>query len=131
MERLTPDYGFERDLDNELVDEVIANENIEAEFERLRPLYLAWIEDYCNVTFDAARLPGSVEMALDELVKTDPKRYNIASEKISDMAITYANGGGAGAGVAGAIPAYIAAWLEPYRRVHLLDKKKRPYDDGR
>lgn len=140
MDRLTPDFEWERDIEEKLDDvnskitmeaEEIAYENIEDEFERLRPLYLNWIEDYCNVTFDEARLPGSVGLALDELVKTDPKKFAVTSEKLSDMAVTYGEGGTSGFGANGAIPHYIRAWLEPYRRVHLLDKKKRPYNDGR
>ncbi|ACV28870.1 Uncharacterised protein [Anaerococcus prevotii] len=127
---LTPDYKWERDLDNELVNEESANNNIEAEFERLRPLYKEWIEDYCNVTFEDNKLPGPVALALDELVKNDPKQYNIQSEKLSDMSVTYGTASGGSAG-AGAIPAYIMAWLEPYRRMNNLEKDRRPYDDGR
>lgn len=130
MENLTPDYRWERDLDNEITDLEEAEKNIQDEFEKLRPLYLNWIEDYCNVTFDESTLPGSVGLALDELVKTDPKSYNVTSEKLSDMSITYGSGSGAG-GAGNAVPAYILAWLEPYRRAHLLDKRKRPYNDGR
>lgn len=128
MESLTPDYKWERDLDNEIMNLEEAEKNIEEEFARLRPLYKNWIEDYCNVTFDDASMPGSVSLALDELVKTDPKQYSVTSEKLSDMSITYGSTSGE---AGGAIPAYILAWLEPYRRIHLLDKKKRPYDDGR
>ena len=130
MDSLTPDYRWERDLDNEITNLEKAEENIKDEFERLRPLYLNWIEDYCNVTFDGATLPGSVELALDELVKTDPKSYNVTSEKLSDMSITYGSSASAG-GAGNAVPSYILAWLEPYRRAHLLDKGKRPYNDGR
>lgn len=128
MDSLTPDYKWERDLDNEIMNLEEAEKNIEEEFKRLRPLYKNWIEDYCNVTFDDASMPGSVSLALDELVKTDPKQYSVTSEKLSDMSITYGSGSGE---AGGAIPGYILAWLEPYRRIHLLDKKKRPYDDGR
>jgi len=128
MDSLTPDYKWERDLDNEIMNLEEAEKNIEEEFARLRPLYKNWIEDYCNVTFDDASIPGSVSLALDELVKTDPKQYSVTSEKLSDMSITYGSDSGE---AGGAIPGYILAWLEPYRRVHLLDKKKRPYDDGR
>lgn len=127
MDKLTPDMRFERDLDNELVDEALANKNIEEEFARLRPLYKEWIEDYCNVTFEDGKIPASVNMALDELVKTDPKNFNISSEKLSDMSITY-GGGSSGGGAGGGIPSYILAWLEPYRRPFLVsDKRKKPY----
>ena len=128
MDSLTPDYKWERDLDNEIMNLEEAEKNIEEEFKRLRPLYKSWIEDYCNVTFDDANMPGSVSLALEELVKTDPKQYSVTSEKLSDISITY---GSASGEAGGAIPGYILAWLEPYRRIHLLDKKKRPYDDGR
>lgn len=132
MENITPDKRFERDLDNKLVDEAIASENIKKEFERLRPLYKEWIEDYCNVTFDDNKMPSAVGLALDELVETDPKSFNIQSEKLSDMSITYGNGGSGSGGGGGAIPNYILGLLEPYRRSHLLsDKRKRPYDNGR
>lgn len=127
MDKLTPDMRFERDLDNELVDEALASENIEEEFARLRPLYKEWVEDYCNVTFEDGKIPASVNMALDELVKTDPKSFNISSEKLSDMSITYI-GGSSGGGNGGGIPLYILAWLEPYRRPFLVsDKRKKSY----
>lgn len=127
MDSLTPDMRFERDLDNELVDEAIANENIEEEFAKLRPLYKEWVEDYCNVTFEDGKVPAAISLALDELVKTDPKSYNISSEKLSDMSITY-GGGTSGGGNDGGIPKYILAWLEPYRRPFLVsDKRKKPY----
>lgn len=131
MDSLTPDYRWERDLDNEITDLEKAEKNIKDEFERLRPLYMNWIEDYCNVTFNEASLPGPVSLALEELVKTDPKSYNVTTEKLSDMSITYGSGTSSAGGASGAMPAYILAWLEPYRRAHLLDKKKRPYYDGR
>lgn len=127
MDKLTPDLRYERDLDNEMVDEALASENIKDEFERLKPIYKEWIEDYCNVTFEDGKIPAIVSMALDELVKTDPKRYNMQSEKLSDMSITYASGGAGGNSPLG-VPNYILAWLEPYRRINLVsDKKKKPY----
>lgn len=93
----------------------------------LKDLYLKNIEDYCNVTFDSEDMPAGVALALDELIRTDPARYNIASEKLADLQISY-NGNG----VTGGLPAYIRFWIEPYRRVHLVgDKRKRPYNDGR
>lgn len=126
MVDLTPDYEWERDLENDMTDTNLAEENIQDEFDRLRILYLEWVEDYCNVLFDKDRLPGSVELALDELVKTDPMKYNIQSQKLSDMSITYGTGTNGGS-----MPRHILAWLEPYRRMHTLDKKKRAYNDGR
>ncbi len=126
MDKLTPDMRFERDLDNELVDEALASVNIEEEFARLRPLYKEWVEDYCNMTFDD-KVPAAISLALDELVKTDPKSFNISSEKLSDMSITY-GGGSNGGSNDGGIPKYILAWLEPYRRPFLVsDKRKKPY----
>lgn len=112
---------------NNSVAEAIKEE--EAKKELLRKLYLEQVEDYCNVYFED-KIPAGVELALNELVKTDPSRFNVASEKLSDMSITYATGGTQGTG-AGSIPAYILAWLEPYRRLFLLSKKgKKKYNGG-
>ena len=111
------------------VEKVIQDEEVkeEEEREKLRPLYKEWVEDYCNMTFDDYQIPAAVSLALDELVKTDPKSYNISSEKLSDMSITY-GGGASGGGNDGGIPKYILAWLEPYRRPFLVsDKRKKPY----
>lgn len=111
------------------VEKAITDEEVkeEEEREKLRPLYKEWIEDYCNVTFEDGKIPASVNMALDELVKTDPKSFNISSEKLSDMSITY-GGGSSGGGNGGGIPSYILTWLEPYRRPFLVsDKRKKPY----
>ena len=111
------------------VEKVIQDEEVKEEDERekLRPLYKEWVEDYCNMTFDDYQVPAAVSLALDELVKTDPKSYNISSEKLSDMSITY-GGGSSGGGNDGGIPKYILAWLEPYRRPFLVsDKRKKPY----
>lgn len=111
------------------VEKAIEDEEIkeEEEREKLRPLYKEWVEDYCNMTFDDYQVPAAVSLALDELVKTDPKSYNISSEKLSDMSITY-GGGSSGGGAGGGIPSYILAWLEPYRRPFLVsDKRKKPY----
>lgn len=91
--------------------------------DKLRELYLAQIEDYCNVIFD--EVPPGVELALGELIEYDPMRYSITSEKLSDMSLTYSDNGGA-------IPEYIRAWLAPYRRIHLVgNKKKRLYSGSR
>ena len=91
----------------------------------LKEVYLRQIEDYCNVVFNTEDIPSGVLLALNELVKTDPARYNITSEKLSDMSITYNNS-------ANGIPAYIRVWIEPYRRPHLVgNKRKRLYNNGR
>lgn len=111
------------------VDKAIQDEEVKKkeEREKLRPLYKEWVEDYCNMTFDDYQVPAAVSLALDELVKTDPKSYNISSEKLSDMSITY-GGGSTGGGSGSGIPSYILAWLEPYRRPFLVsDKRKKPY----
>ncbi|CAG7592121.1 hypothetical protein PEPTYR26121_01499 [Peptoniphilus tyrrelliae] len=85
----------------------------------IRKLYLEQVEDYCNVIFD--EIPAGVELALDELVEFDPMQYSLTSEKLSDMSMTYSDN-------CGDIPKYIRAWLEPYRRIHLVgDKRKRFY----
>lgn len=111
------------------VEKAIQDEEVkeEEEREKLRPLYKEWVEDYCNMTFDDGKVPAIIDMVLDELVKTDPKSFNISSEKLSDMSITY-GGGSSGGGNGGGIPGYILAWLEPYRRPFLVsDKRKKPY----
>lgn len=97
----------------------------EEEQELLRSLYLEQIEDFCNVTFDEEDLPGGVRLALKELVKTNPMRYLLQSEKLADMSKTYGQ-------ATGSIPAYIEAWLAPYRRIFLAgDKEKRPYSGSK
>lgn len=99
------------------------------ETERLKKLYLAQIEDYCNISFDAP-YPSGIALALENLVKLDPLKFNVTSEKIADMSITYASGG-AGGGASG-IPDFILAWINPYRRPFIMSsKKKKMYDDGR
>ena len=111
------------------VEKAIQDEEVkeEEEREKLRPLYKEWVEDYCNMTFGDDKVPAAISLALDELVETDPKSYNISSEKLSDMSITY-GGGASGGGNDGGIPKYILAWLEPYRRPFLVsDKRKKPY----
>lgn len=91
----------------------------------IRALYLEWIEDYCNVLFDHDALPTGVEMALKQLVDTDPREYRIASEKISDLSISYGSSDGN-------IPPFILNLLYPYIRPHLVgNKQKRPYIGGR
>lgn len=92
----------------------------EEEKARLRDLYLGQIEDYCNLSFKED-LPAGVALALEELVKTDPGKFNIAAEKLSDMAVTYQVAGDG-------LPDYIRHWLNPYRRAYILsNKKKREY----
>ena len=111
------------------VEKAIQDEEVkeEEEREKLRPLYKEWVEDYCNMTFEDDKVPAAISLALDELVKTDPKSFNISSEKLSDMSITY-GGGASGGGNDGGIPKYILTWLEPYRRPFLVsDKRKKPY----
>ena len=91
--------------------------------DKLRELYLKQIEDYCNVIFD--ELPPGAELALEELIKVDPMRYNVTSKKLSDMSMTYADNNGD-------IPKYIKTWLSPYRRIFLTgNKEKRPYSGSR
>lgn len=92
--------------------------------EQLKALYLDWIEDYCNLIF-LEPYPAGIKLALDKLVEIDPLDYNIASEKLSDMSLSYG-------GVDGDIPKYILHWLSPYRRPHLAgDKSRKIYKDGR
>lgn len=94
---------------------------------KLKEAYLKLIEDYCNVIFEKP-YPQVINMALDELIKTDPMSYRIQSEKLSDMSITY----NAPVDKQGAFPDYVAAWLMPYRRPYLVsDKRKKVYNDGR
>ena len=93
--------------------------------DELQKLYMEQIEDYCNVKFDPCKLPAGIQLSLDNLVEIDPMSFNIASEKLSDLAVTYNNS-------TGDIPAFIRNWLNPYRRLHTVgDKTKREYDDGR
>lgn len=75
----------------------------------IKQAYLEWIEDYTNNKFDKDNLPGGVKLALDNLVKIDPLRLNILSEKIADLSQTYANDGN--------IPQFIYNWIKPYKRV--------------
>lgn len=89
---------------------------------RLYKLYLAYIEDYCNVTFKD--IPGGVEIALDMLVEVDPSKFNIASESLADMSVSYK--------ASDDLPVACKALLAPYVRPHLVgDKKKREYEGGR
>lgn len=88
---------------------------------KLRELYLRQVEDYCNVIFD--EVPPGVKLALEELIKYDPMRYSVTSEKLSDMSLTYSDNGGD-------IPAYIRAWLSPYRRIHLVGNKRKRFYSG-
>lgn len=100
------------------------------EKDRLSGLYLAQIEDYCNIRFKEP-YPSGIALALENLVELDPLKFNIASEKLADMSITYANGNTTGGGSSG-LPEFILAWINPYRRPFLMsDKKKKYYDDGR
>lgn len=117
------------------VDEVMSKARAEAEAEeekkkeRLKELYLKQIEDYCNILFKYP-YPSGIALALDNLVEMDPLKFNVASEKLADMSITYTNGSGAGGG--SGLPDYILAWINPYRRPFIMsDKKKKYYDDGR
>src|SRR5574344_1832266 len=73
------------------VEKVIQDEEVkeEEEREKLRPLYKEWVEDYCNMTFDDYEVPAAISLALDELVKADPKSFNIASEKLDNLTISY------------------------------------------
>lgn len=111
------------------VEKAIQDEEVkeEEEKDRLRLIYKEWVEDYCNVKFAEKDLPAGISLALDELVKVDPMSFNISSESLSDMSITYGNGASGGKN-GGGIPLYILAWLEPYRRPFLVsDKRKKPY----
>lgn len=110
------------DMDQKQIKDLLAQAREEKEEDktRLRALYLEQIEDYCNLSFEKD-LPAGVALALDELVKTDPSRFNLTSEKLSDMAVTYS-------GTSDGLPDYIQAWLNPYRRIYLAgNKRKRPY----
>ena len=107
------------------MDKLLEQERAKKEDEktRLRALYLEQIEDYCNLSFKED-LPAGVALALEELVKTDPGKFNIAAEKLSDMAVTYQVAGDG-------LPDYIRHWLNPYRRAYILsNKKKREYRGG-
>lgn len=100
------------------------------EKDRLSGLYLEQIEDYCNIRFKEP-YPSGIALALENLVELDPLKFTIASEKLADMSITYANGNTTGGGSSG-LPEFILAWINPYRRPFLMsDKKKKYYDDGR
>lgn len=100
------------------------------EEKRLQELYLRQIEDYCNILFKEP-YPSGVALALENLVKLDPMKFNIVSEKLSDMSITYANGNGSGGGSSG-LPEFILEWINPYRRPFIMsDKNKKYYNDGR
>ena len=100
------------------------------EKDRLSGLYLEQIEDYCNIRFKEP-YPSGVALALENLVELDPLKFTIASEKIADMSITYANGNSTSGGSSG-LPDFILAWINPYRRPFIMsDKKKKYYDDGR
>lgn len=100
------------------------------ERDRLSGLYLAQIEDYCNIRFKEP-YPSGIALALENLVELDPLKFTIASEKIADMSITYANGNSTSGGSSG-LPDFILAWINPYRRPFIMsDKKKKYYDDGR
>ncbi|UHR03265.1 hypothetical protein LV469_02955 [Peptoniphilus sp. GNH] len=102
----------------------------EKEEKRLQELYLRQIEDYCNILFKEP-YPSGVALALENLVKLDPMKFNVASEKLSDMSITYVNGNGSGGGSSG-LPDFILEWINPYRRPYIMsDKIKKYYDDGR
>ncbi|EGS29742.1 conserved domain protein [Peptoniphilus sp. oral taxon 375 str. F0436] len=110
------------DMDQKQIKDLLAQAREEKKEDkaRLRALYLEQIEDYCNLSFEKD-LPAGVVLALDELVKTDPSRFNLASEKLSDMAVTYS-------GTSDGLPGYIRNWLNPYRRIYLAgNKRKRPY----
>lgn len=100
------------------------------EEKRLQELYLRQIEDYCNILFKEP-YPSGVALALENLVKLDPMKFNIASEKLSDMSITYVNGNESGGGSSG-LPGFIMEWINPYRRPYIMsDKIKKYYNDGR
>jgi len=114
--KLTPDYEFERDLDNPIEDKDVHNHNLDVEEKRLRALYLGWIEDYCRVEFKEP-YPNGVLLALENLTKNDPFSFSVTSEKLSDMAITYNN--------TGDLPKYIYNWLNPYRRIALAEDKRK------
>lgn len=108
------------------MDKLLEQEQAKKEEEkaRLQALYLGQIEDYCNLSFKED-LPAGVALALEELVKTDPGKFNIAAEKLSDMAVTYQVAGDG-------LPDYIRHWLNPYRRAYILsNKKKREYRGDR
>jgi len=101
------------------------------EKKRLEGLYLMQIEDYCNIRFKEP-YPSGIALALENLVKMDPLKFGIASEKIADMSITYANSSGSATGGSSGLPDFILTWINPYRRPFLMsDKKKKYYDDGR
>lgn len=101
------------------------------EKKRLEGLYLMQIEDYCNIRFKEP-YPSGIALALENLVELDPLKFNIASEKIADMSITYANSNSSASGGSSGLPDFILAWINPYRRPFIMsDKKKKYYDDGR
>jgi hypothetical protein len=119
------------------VDEIMERAKAEAEAEEekkkemLKELYLKQIEDYCNILFKYP-YPSGIALALDNLVKMDPLKFGIASEKIADMSITYANSNSNATGGSSGLPDFIMAWINPYRRPFIMsDKKKKYYNDGR
>lgn len=81
--------------------------------EELKPLYIEWIKDYCNIkVINEDHLPGGVQLALDQLLELDPLQFNIASEGIDGLSQTFSNDGD--------IPKHIYKYLRPYKRVKII-----------
>lgn len=81
--------------------------------EKLRELYIEWCEDETGNTFDKDNLKAGVSLAVDLLMKLDPLEFDVTSEKLSDMSITYATN-------EEGIPLKVLRWLKPYYRLRSL-----------
>ena len=82
-----------------------------------RAAYLDWINRYCNQDFiddddpEENTIPPGVELVLQDMVKSDPLDFNVASERAEGLAVTYGNGG---------LVESFKIHLRPYRRVRFL-----------
>lgn len=93
--------------------------------EDLKPIYLEYIEDYCNFEFNRDKLPAGVKLSLDILIAIDPMRLGVASETVGDLSISYKEG-------SDDMPAQVVRLLKPYMRPHLAgDKTRRLYERGK
>lgn len=81
--------------------------------EKIKGLYIKWCEDETRNKFDKDNLPAGVELAVNLLIELDPLEFDIVSEKLSDMSITYATN-------EEGIPIKVLRWLKPYYRLKSL-----------
>ena len=80
---------------------------------KLRKLYINWCEDETRNKFGKDNLPAGVKLAVDLLIELDPLEFDVTSEKLSDMSITYATN-------EDGIPLKVLRWLKPYYRLKSL-----------